>query len=377
LPAGDATSCNYRSIWSVLGSCALMFIISTWNTIHPPVVFHQRWYIAAARQAHFVYLALLIPELLIGTVSLSYIQTDNRPDERRNASDYQWTRTHGFFALMGGFVLQDGTRRTVLRTRGDLHRLKDKRIINPTITKSEIKDKSKADGLVKALLILQLSWFIIQVSARGANHLAITLLEIDTLAMAAMNFPVLFFWWDKPMAPQYPHTFYLNTLVLPDGDGDEALLNEVRVSISVTSDNILHRQEPREYHFWANPMILYLWKWWERFTQFDGLDNMYGGSALSISWMIFGALHLVAWDFQFPSRAEKITWRVASLALVIGGFMSGQSVVEILEVEDRPIFLVYAFLARMMILALMLASLRDLPASAYETVPWTTYIPHL
>ncbi|KAF8845575.1 hypothetical protein BDN67DRAFT_961154 [Paxillus ammoniavirescens] len=102
--------------------------------------------------------------------------------------------------------------------------------------------------------------------------------------------------------------------------------------------------------------------------------------------MIFGALHLVAWDFQFPSRAEKITWRVASLMLVIGGFLSGyESLLRSLSggqyafalSEARPIYVMYAFCARMLILALMLASLRDLPASAYEIVPWTTYIPHL
>jgi hypothetical protein len=137
-----------------------------------------------------------------------------------------------------------------------------------------------------------------------------------------------------------------------------------------------------------------LLKWWKRFTQFDDLDDKYGGSALSISWMVFGALHLVAWDFQFPSRAEKIIWRVASLTLVIGGFFSGYvSLISFLALsrsvsrslsrfafallDDRASILVYAFLARMFILALMLASLRDLPASAYETVSWTTYIPHL
>jgi hypothetical protein len=230
----DATSCNYRSVWSILGSCALMFIIATWNTIHPPVALHQHKFKAALLHVGFMLLALLFPEVLImracaewkyadlikedfqGTFSPSYIQTDNRPDERQNASDYQWTRTHGFFALMGGFVLQNGTERTVLRTRDDLRRLRDERTIDLTITEGEINDKSKADGLAKTLLILQLSWFVIQVSARHANHLAITLLEIDTLAMAAMSFPVLFFWWDKPMAPQYPHTFYLNTLVSED-----------------------------------------------------------------------------------------------------------------------------------------------------------------
>ncbi|KAF8838395.1 hypothetical protein BDN67DRAFT_971594 [Paxillus ammoniavirescens] len=33
--------------------------------------------------------------------------------------------------------------------------------------------------------------------------------------------------------------------------------------------------------------------------------------------------------------------------------------------------------ARFVLLVLMLASLRDLPPSAHETVSWTVYIPHL
>ncbi|KAF8845576.1 hypothetical protein BDN67DRAFT_891924 [Paxillus ammoniavirescens] len=194
----DSTSCNYRSVWSILGSCALVFIIATWNTIHPPVALHQHKFIAALLHVGFVSLALLFPELLIMRACVEWKYAGMIKEDFQ---DHQWTRTHGFFALMGGFVLQDGTERTVLRTRDDLRRLRHERIMNLTITKGEIDDKSKADGLAKTLLILQLSWFVIQVSARHANHLAITLLEIDTLAMAALSFPVLFFWWNKPMAP--------------------------------------------------------------------------------------------------------------------------------------------------------------------------------
>jgi hypothetical protein len=92
--------------------------------------------------------------------------------------------------------------------------------MNPIITEDEINDKSKSDGLGKALLILQLSWLTLQVSVRHAKHLAITLIEIDTLAMAAMSFPVFYFWWSKPMAPRHPHTFYLvHTPVAEDARG--------------------------------------------------------------------------------------------------------------------------------------------------------------
>ncbi|KIJ14622.1 hypothetical protein PAXINDRAFT_169569, partial [Paxillus involutus ATCC 200175] len=144
----------------------------------------------------------------------AYSEWKNAGDIQREFRDrpWTWTRTHGFFALMGGFVLQDGAKRTAFESRYDPERLlKTKKIMNPRIEKEQISGRSKSDGLGNTILVLQLSWFILQVVARAANKLAITLLEIDTLALATLSIPLFFFWWSKPMAPESHHIFYTST----------------------------------------------------------------------------------------------------------------------------------------------------------------------
>ncbi|KIK92299.1 hypothetical protein PAXRUDRAFT_147625 [Paxillus rubicundulus Ve08.2h10] len=131
-----------------------------------------QWYIAADWHGNFKFVSMTLPsaEVLVmrGCAEWDYAGMIFRVRSlhhtsisltKNGTSDYQWTRTHGLSALMGGFVPQGGTqrKRTVLRTRRNLRRLRDERTINPTITNDEIRDKSKADGIGKALLVLQLS----------------------------------------------------------------------------------------------------------------------------------------------------------------------------------------------------------------------------
>ncbi|KAG6909625.1 hypothetical protein DXG01_016407 [Tephrocybe rancida] len=73
-----------------------------------------------------------------------------------------------------------------------------------TITEDEIMDKSKGDLLSKSLVLLQVSWFILQFLARAIQRLAITELELVTVAFAILNFMTYFFWWNKPLDVQYP-----------------------------------------------------------------------------------------------------------------------------------------------------------------------------
>lgn len=69
----------------------------------------------------------------------------------------------------------------------------------PSITEEEIEDKSGRDALSKAIAILQLVWFIIQIAARAHQKLAITELELTTAALASLNIAMYLSWWDKPI----------------------------------------------------------------------------------------------------------------------------------------------------------------------------------
>jgi len=75
----------------------------------------------------------------------------------------------------------------------------DKGLIEmPTITEEEIKDKSKGDGLAKAIAVIQLAWFSAQLIIRLAKGWAATELEVLTFATCIMTVGMYAFWWYKP-----------------------------------------------------------------------------------------------------------------------------------------------------------------------------------
>lgn len=130
--------------------------------------------------------------------------------KRKCSPDRDWTKTHGYFIQMGGFVLYEDK---ILQGTLDPDKMKDlldKKLIEfPTTTEKEIKDRSKSDGLSKTLVIGQTTWFVIQCIARRLEGLVITELELVTAAFAFLNGIMYFLWWAKPFDVRYPIPVYL------------------------------------------------------------------------------------------------------------------------------------------------------------------------
>ena len=110
-------------------------------------------------------------------------------------------------------------------------------------------------------------------------------------------------------------------------------------------------------------------------------------NAAAVIATIFGAIHCVAWSFKFPSYTEQLLWRIASLSITClpMGYVFVKFVFGLLEdvfdrkVEDAVVFgiAILYILSRVTLLVIALISLRSLPPGAYETVHWTTFIPHV
>ena len=65
-------------------------------------------------------------------------------------------------------------------------------------------DRSKGDSLAKTIILIQLTWFAIQVIARVVQHLQITALEITTIAYVVVSTILYIIWWHKPKDVRYP-----------------------------------------------------------------------------------------------------------------------------------------------------------------------------
>ena len=81
---------------------------------------------------------------------------------------------------------------------------KDLREVLPFLSEEEIWDKSKANGLAKAIVCIQALWFCTQCIARLAQGMPISLLELNTFAHALCALLVYLLWWNKPLDVQEP-----------------------------------------------------------------------------------------------------------------------------------------------------------------------------
>jgi len=120
--------------------------------------------------------------------------------------------THSFFAQMGGFVIDTNdlgedqyipeSPRLHLTANG-VAVLAELDHLRP-ISKDFILDKSKADHLAKALVLIQASWLIIQCIARAIQNLPLSLLELNTVAHVGCALIMYFVWWHKPFDVRNP-----------------------------------------------------------------------------------------------------------------------------------------------------------------------------
>ena len=169
-----------------------------------------------------------MPERLLNCTKVHYLKITSASILKTKLliGYYGWTITHSHFLLMGGFVLAEGTHDFSILAEGahdvsvltpkDFHKLlADQEIGFPLISEKEIQDRSKGDGLSKALAVVQTTWFLAQCISRKVQGLMITELEIVTVAFAFLNGIMYFLWWNKPVGVTTSIRIYRLTSPIP------------------------------------------------------------------------------------------------------------------------------------------------------------------
>ena len=124
---------------------------------------------------------------------------------------------------------------------------------------------------------------------------------------------------------------------------------------------------------------------------------------LTLCGFIFGGIHCLGWNLDFPSRAESTIWRVASLTVtltppistfchVLGHLMDniprrggklGTAMYIITSILVAGLFVLAVLptsvfvLARLVLLVEAFASLRHQPTTAFQPVNWAKFLPHV
>ncbi|KAN0091647.1 hypothetical protein V8E51_017494 [Hyaloscypha variabilis] len=303
------------------------------------------------RSLKWMLITVLAPEILVGKgmgdlhhAKLSHTKLANFARD----DGVPWSMTHTLFADMGGFVIRRSREGNadinpkiavtnpngeavvatepvtiqhlhpdpyhvmaediiILRTLGTLSKL-------PYITMEEINDKSKANLFIKAIAVTQILWMIVQILVRTTRKLATSQLEISVLAFSVCAVIIYFLYWQKPKDIMAPYTLIL----LHAGTFDSTIpllwpkeIQEMRylplhATLALSfgfswkgvkpGQPIPNDRSAAEYYLTA------------QVTPHDSFAvGFFFGCAT------FGGIHIAAWNFHFPTKADLILWRVASI----------------------------------------------------------------
>ncbi|KAI0544249.1 hypothetical protein F4679DRAFT_565635 [Xylaria curta] len=306
---GWVSSPGSRGSIDILWSCFFTISLCTWTTLclnvpHP----NDSDLRILMRKVKWMICGIFLPEfvLIIATGQLASAQ---RSIKRFRALGHQhWTLRHSFFVDMGGLLLQPEGGTTFVVNNIQLAYLVEKGYMEcPKISAEEIWDKSKANFLSKSLAFLQVSWFLFQLLGRTIVQLPITALELLTSSIVLFTLGNLGCWFYKPNDIQKGITLHmgvsLESIILENADAAAIFSQHTAcnstVSRSLSPSRSTHERPLERFSNASYPHLSAIHK------------IVYLGLAKSAV-----ALHLLAWNFEFPTHVECLGWRIASSTLM-------------------------------------------------------------
>lgn len=374
---------------------------------------------------------ILAPEVVV-TFAAGQRADAKRVRARMHKLGYsQWTLCQSFYANMGGFTLRprDSTPFPI-HGRHLVYLVKKGYMTLPTITSTEVADKSKANFLTKALVCLQTGWFVLQCFGRFRQGLPLISLELVTISYVWCTWAIYAQWFSKPLDIAVPTVLDIEAStaeILLEGGPRAAqpyrstpldFVFEDTYSWTLAVQPVLHfHLGPRERPM---PRLLN-----DSFPEYEGRSEV---PIVSFIIIFYGVILMLGWNFVFPTSIERLLWRIATLLVtciiaavvawellwglvltVCDMHMNGQkitlrsiyylyrgeyekvdpvnklpvshpmfntaTIASAEEILIVPLMITYV-IARLCITAEALASLRALPGGCFQNVDWAKFIPH-
>lgn len=247
---------------------------------------------------------------------------------------------------MGGFVIQSASLNSKYSRPFPnklLSLFKSEALPWPIMSDCDIKGRSRADWITKGIAIAQIVYFVTSLIGRWAQGLAITTLELFTLGIVFCAFVTVIASWNKPFDVHVPIVLFSE--------------------ISLSKEDCVDRVDLGLTDVAAVPAS------WVRAGSF-------------VTSVVFGALHVAAWNFYFPSPTERLLWRISSIWCM--GLLCCQFAAMVVRDKfnkwsERVHFIMMTMyiLVRTYMFVEMFVSLRAVPESVYRTPQWSQYFPFL
>ncbi|KFY38368.1 hypothetical protein V495_06612 [Pseudogymnoascus sp. VKM F-4514 (FW-929)] len=243
----------------------------------------------------------------------------------RNAGFDRWTLAHAFLADMGGFVLEaeDLEKPIPVDAEQLFYLIERKHVDYPSLSKEEIDDKSKTDTVARFLTIAQAVWFVAAFISRPVQGLSVTTLELTTISFIIVFFATSYCWMHKPAQVSRPVILHCETSIA-----------QIRIQAGHHDPNAYQRT-PLDFVDPSPYVIGLLWRYYVYLLHKLGLPLMSrpirdrpqtrirGDNFLrtELDHELFAAVFIAAfssafmgaWNFHFPTTAERNLWRCASV----------------------------------------------------------------
>lgn len=317
---------NVRGTLDIIWSCVFTIFLSSWSILCLNIPSrHEKFSKQLLRKSLWTAFVIIGPEAVLQLALSEYFEARKWTKAFRADGYGDWTLTHSFYANMGGFHLYSPDEEPFPIDAAQLRYLVKKGYITlPNLTEKDIGDRNKADVFVRALTLGQILWFLLQSIARAQQGLAITTIELTTLAFVCSAAFIFFFWLKKPMDIE---THTVITI--------KKTMKEIQDEAGMSADYTWLRS-PLE---WIEPYRQWAWNlYWhysitlvrricmgkkgttipkgkliERFR-----DDIWPiPEATGVPWSFlahfsYAGILMAGWNFEFPTYVELVLWRVAS-----------------------------------------------------------------
>jgi hypothetical protein len=399
------SSPNFRGTLDILWSSLFTIIACTWTLQHPNVPEQRngrdpgrlgdlKWKLKGLyKSALRMFCTVIAPEMMIGA-ACGEMMSARRELEKMKAyagdDPIAWTLSHSYYANMGGFVIRskpaegNSYNNPYHLIAEDIYQLRRKGYLQalPNITVEEIEDLSKGDALVKVIAVGQILWTVLQILVRAVQRLPVSPLEVAVVAFAVCAVIIYSLYWNKPQ--QVYATF--TVLDYLDKEIPQDVLSTIKEGAATFS--ILKKM----FFISENSRLPGSTVSIGSLPQFSDSEISLGLLATVVGATVFGVIHIIAWNFTFPSTFELILWRCASVysaayplfSLLLRFACATISVKLDIAIStmdsvflstNLPSACLYV-VARLIILAEIFRTLCFLPAGSYVST-WASNIPHV
>ncbi|KAF7531266.1 hypothetical protein G7054_g9032 [Neopestalotiopsis clavispora] len=413
---------NGRGTLGILFPCLGVLVLNAWALFHVNIPGPTAKLNRPRSWLHRIkiwFMTIIVPDG-IATVAYSQWRNARRASRKIQETHDWWTPTHGFYAEMGGYRIRDVSKNQeyAFRSAEIAHLISRRHLTITKVAIEELDDRSNADAVVKALACIQSLWFLITTTARLEQGLYLTTLEIGTIPFIFITWWIYIFWWKKPLNIQQ------HTLV------EVQDLSKAR--LARLARRVCDMSKARDKWWRPSPWQLHEHNW--DFYWFEGeavcgmlkakgyLDDVadhlkdfakdrmaiarihdwYGPNVKEMhpsQWtleedLVFYSLGvainlmlLIPWNGGFPTQIEGELWKAAVLTMIATAtlwwplaWLTSKVCKDATTLAKHRLY--YALIgiymsARFYVLVEPFVGLRSLPPSAYKTVSWSRYIPHL